>query len=389
MNTRMNRRQWLKRSAAAATGLLVAPEFLVCHKQSRSPHSYPETKEIVMLDNNESPYGMPPEAREAVLDSLARANRYPHKMYSELAALIAEKEGLPEDHVILGAGSTEVMNMAILSYGVRGEILTADPTYFDFIFYAEQAQCPIQRVPVDERYELDLERMLSRLTRNTSLIYVCNPNNPTGAIVNKDKLRGFCEEMSKRALVVVDEAYHEYVEDEAYGSMVGLVREGRNVAVTRTFSKIFGMAGLRVGYGMAKPDIHKSFERVQMNFASVAYPSLRAAIAAYGASTFTSLVKEKNRAVRAYLEKQLERLGYLCIPSHANFILFEVRGDSKEMAADLAKRGILVRPFDFVGKSWLRVSVGTEAEIQAFIAALESSGASGGRTTVTSFLSVN
>lgn len=371
MDTRMNRRQWIKRSAAAATGLLAAPEFIACRKQSTFPRSSPETEEIVLLDNNESPYGMPPEAREAVLDSLARANRYPHKMYSELAALIAEKEGLPEDHVILGAGSTEVMNMAILSYGVKGEILTADPTYFDFIFYAGQAKCPIQRVPVNERYELDLETMLNRISRETSLVYVCNPNNPTGAILNKDKLRAFCMEASEKALVVVDEAYHEYVEDEAYASMAELVREGRNIAVTRTFSKIFGLAGLRVGYGMARPDIKKNFERVQMNFASVAYPSLRAAIAAYGASAFISSVRGKNRAARAYLEMELERLGYSSIPSQANFSLFEVRRDSKKMAADLEKYGILVRPFDFAGKSWLRVSIGTISEIQAFISAFE------------------
>ncbi|MBM3284819.1 MAG: histidinol-phosphate transaminase [Candidatus Aminicenantes bacterium] len=371
MDTRMNRRQWLKRTAAAATGLLMAREFIVCRRQSSFSRSFPEPEEIILLDNNESPYGMPPEAREAVLDALARANRYPHKKYSELAALIAEKEGLPEDHVLLGAGSTEVMNMAILSYGVKGEILTADPTYFDFIFYAEQARCQIQRVPVDERYELDMETMMGRVSKNTSLVYICNPNNPTGAIVNKDKLPAFCAEASKKALVVVDEAYHEYVEDEAYASMVGLVREGMNVAVTRTFSKIFGLAGLRVGYGMARPDILKNFERVQMNFASVAYPSLRAAIAAYGASAFTSLVKAKNEAARAYLERELERLGYPFIPSHANFSLFQVGRDSKEMAADLQRRGILVRPFDFAGKSWLRVSIGTEGEIQAFVSALE------------------
>jgi len=213
--------------------------------------------------------------------------------------------------------------------------------------------------------------MISRISSDTSLVYVCNPNNPTGAILNKDRLRAFCMEASEKALVVVDEAYHEYVEDEAYASMVDLVREGMNVAVTRTFSKIFGLAGLRVGYGMARPDIKKNFERVQMNFASIAYPSLRAAIAAYGASAFTSSVRGKNREARAYLERELARVGYPCIPSQANFSLFQVRRDSKKMAADLEKRRILVRPFDFAGKSWLRVSLGTPGEIQAFISALE------------------
>ena len=371
MGIGMNRRQWLKKSAAAATGLLIAPEFIACLRQSTLYRSSPEPKEIIFLDNNESPYGMPPEAREAVLESLARANRYPHKSYSELTALIAKRERLPEDYVILGAGSTEIMNMAILSYGVKGEILTAHPTYFDFIFYAEQAKCPIQRVPVNERYELDLDAMVGRISKDTSLVYVCNPNNPTGTIVNKDKLRAFCTEASKKALVVVDEAYHEYVEDETYTSMVSLVRDGMNVAVTRTFSKVYGLAGLRIGYGMARPDILKNFERVQMNFASVAYSSLRAAIAAYGATAFISSVREKNSVARAYLENELRRLGYPCLPSRANFSLFEVKRNSREMAADLEKHGILVRPFDFAGKSWLRVSIGTEAEIQVFISALE------------------
>jgi len=371
MGIEMNRRQWLKKSAAAATGLLIAPKFIACRRQSTLYRSSPEPKEIIFLDNNESPYGMPPEAREAVLESLARANRYPHKSYSELTALIAKRERLPEDYVILGAGSTEIMNMAILSYGVKGEILTAHPTYFDFIFYAEQAKCPIQRVPVNERYELDLDAMVGRISKDTSLVYVCNPNNPTGTIVNKDKLRAFCTEASKKALVVVDEAYHEYVEDETYTSMVSLVRDGMNVAVTRTFSKVYGLAGLRIGYGMARPDILKNFERVQMNFASVAYSSLRAAIAAYGATAFISSVREKNSVARAYLENELRRLGYPCLPSRANFSLSRVKRNSREMAADLEKHGILVRPFDFAGKSWLRVSIGTEAEIQVFISALE------------------
>lgn len=371
MGTQMNRRQWIKRSAAAATGLLVAPEFIACRRRSEFFRSSPEWQKVILLDNNESPYGMPPEAMKAVLDSLARANRYPHKNYSELTALVAEREGLPEDHVILGAGSTEVMNLAILSYGVQGEILTADPTYFDFIFYSEQAKCPILRVPVDERYELDLETMIGQMSKDTSLVYVCNPNNPTGTIVNRDKLRAFCAEASKKALVVVDEAYHEYVEDKTYASMVSLVREGMNVAVTRTFSKIYGLAGLRVGYGMARPDILRNLERVQMNFASVAYASLRAAIAAYGAAAFTSSVREKNRAARAYMERELRRLGYPCLPSQTNFSLFQVTRNSKGMAADLERHGILVRPFHFAGKNWIRVSVGTEGEIQAFISALE------------------
>jgi len=288
----------------------------------------------------------------------------------ELARLIAEREGLSPENVILGAGSTEIMNLAIQAYGRKGEILTSDPTYFDFIFYAEQAGCELCQVPVDENFKIDLPAMANQISSATSLVYICNPNNPTGTIIEGKHLRSFCDEAAKNCLILIDEAYYEYVDATAYFSMAELIRKGKNILVTRTFSKIYGLAGLRVGYGLAPPEVIENLKKVQMNFASIAYPSLKAAIKAYQDHQFTRMAKEKNRLVRAYLERELERLGLFWIPSQTNFVLIEVQRSAREVAEALEKRKILIRPFTFRGRNWIRVSLGTLSEIQAFLSAL-------------------
>jgi len=359
----------MKTTAAAAAWLWVNSEFQACRQERPEPLISSED-DFLRLDNNENPYGIAPEAREAIIDAIRGSHRYPHRLYSELVKMIAAKEGLSPENIILGAGSTEVMNMAIFAYGVKGEVLTSDPTYFDFIFYAEQAGAVIRSVPVDENLVIDLQALANQIQATTSLIYICNPNNPTGTIIPGKNLRSFGEEASGQALVLVDEAYYEYVEDNSYSSMVGLIREGKKILVTRTFSKIFGLAGLRIGYGMAHPEIIKNLKKVQMNFASIAYPSLRAAMAAYTDGEFTQSVKEKNKLAKAYLEGELDRLGFVRVPSQTNFILLEVHQDSKQVATALEQQRVLVRPFSFGGRNWLRVSIGTIDEMRVFISAL-------------------
>jgi histidinol-phosphate aminotransferase len=253
MGLYLNRRQWLKTSAFATAGLFASPDlsFLRKHTFDLNPHY--ESKEFIRLNNNESPYGISRRAREAVVGSIRLSNRYPHRQYQELKELIAERENISPDNIILGAGSTDVMTWLIHFYRTRGEGLAADPTYFDFVWYAEASGFFLHQIPLTENYEHDLGAMEQRIEPKISLIYICNPNNPIGSITPKDKLYPFCERASQKALVVVDEAYHEYVEDSPYGSMIDLVKKGKNVIVTRTFSKLFGLAGLRIGYGMTTP----------------------------------------------------------------------------------------------------------------------------------------
>lgn len=366
----MNRRQWLKTSTFAATGMLVGSNFPSCGPGSTTVKSSSQEPGILKLNSNESPYGVSPNARNSMIDAMGESHLYPHQKYAELIELIAEREKLTPDHIVLGGGSTEVMNMIIRAFGSKGTILVSNPTYFDFLYYAELASCVLEHIPLTNTFEHDLESTEETLTPQTGLVYVCNPNNPTGSITSKAGLSAFCERSAEKAVVVVDEAYHDYVEDSSYSSMMDLVRRDKNVIVTRTFSKIFGMAGLRIGYGVAKPETIARLKRVEMNFAPIAFPSLRAAVSSYADIPFFQTVLEKNRFARAYLCKQLDKMGYTYIPSHTNFVLFEVKRPAEDVSQELKRQNILVRPFQFWGRQWIRVSLGTLKDMQTFASTL-------------------
>jgi histidinol-phosphate aminotransferase len=370
MGYALDRRQWLKTSAMGLAGLMAYPEFLTCRRETSIAEKNKGIDDLIRLHNNESPFGISPKAIDAITESIPLSNRYPHRQYSQLIDLIAERENVSPDHIILGAGSTDVMVTLIHLVSTNGEILVGDPTYFDFIYYAEQAECRLNRVRLNNKYEHDLEGMEQQISPRTDLIYICNPNNPAGSITPKDKLELFCESASKHALVVVDEAYHEYVEDEAYASMIDLAKQRKNIIVTRTFSKIFGLAGLRIGYGIAHPDTLTKLKKLSRNFAPVAWLSLKAAAAIYQDQRFISGVREKNKQVKSYLCAELKNLGLYYIPSHTNFVLFKVDQDAAELAAKLEAQNIRIRPFRMHDKQWIRVSMGTKDELEIFVAAL-------------------
>jgi histidinol-phosphate aminotransferase len=370
MGYALNRRQWLKTSAIAVAGLLAGPGLQACRKEASALQRAGRNESPVLLNNNESPFGISPNARDAIAGSIDLSTRYPHDHYIHLIELIAERENIPPDHIILGTGSTDVMVTLIHLVKGEGEILLADPSYFDFVYYANRSDCRMNMVPVNDKYEHDLSTMEKKLSTETGLIYICNPNNPTGSISPKDGLKSFCEHASKQALVVVDEAYHEYVKDGDYESMIGLVNQGKNIIVTRTFSKIFGLAGLRIGYGMAHPDIIKKLNKLSRNFAPVAWLSLKAAIASYQDRIFVQNVRQKNEQVKSYLYGELEKLGLFYIPSHTNFVLFRVGQSAQELTEKLAQKNIFVRPFGLHDSQWIRVSCGTKEELQVLVNSL-------------------
>ena len=374
MDTQFNRRQWLKRCAAAAAGWIAASRPAAAWTDARTSRRFLADvgpANPVRLHNNESHFGISEAARTAMRDALIECGDYPDDHYPELKELIAARENLRPENIILGAGSIEIITAALHIYMAQGGALVSDPTYFDFADYAEKCGCPLYKASLTDQYELDLAAMEKQLGSVVGLVYICNPQNPTGAITPRARLEPFCRKASRTALVVLDEAYHDYVEDPAYSSKVDLVREGENVLVTRTFSKIYGMAGLRVGYGMAKPDIIKKLLQLERNFAPVSSLSLRAAIAAYKDEEFVRKVRRQNQDVKSFVYKELGRLGYAYVPSHTNFVLFNVPRDSQKLAGRLEDRSFLVRYFRFGGADWIRVSLGTPQEMQAFITQLE------------------
>lgn len=369
MSMSLTRRQWLLQTGAAAAGLALGRSSAPADFVSLScPLVDGEVR--ARLNSNENPYGPSERARRAMIEAFDEGCRYPWRQYNALEELIARKEGVSPEHVVLGAGSHEILRLAGTAYGLQGgEALIPHPTFEGMENYAASVGAYVHRVPLTENFELDLEAMDRRITQAVRLVFVCNPNNPTGTIVAGDRLREFCQTVARRAVVLVDEAYHDYVEAPEYSSMIDLVRHGHNVIVSRTFSKIHGLAGLRVGYGLARPDIAARLRQFRTAH-SVNILGLRAAMASYQDIEFQAFSRRKNAEARSYLYRVLDEMGYRYLPSHTNFVFFRLGPAAATVREALPKRGVLVgRPFPPY-LDWCRVSLGTMDEMKMFAAAL-------------------
>lgn len=359
----MNRRELLQASALVAAGFLTGCQTL---SPTATPRRGTTTARLLF---NENPYGPSPTARKAMTAGFDEGNLYTSLPSDELRSLVAELVGLTPDHIAIGAGSGEILNVAgLLSGKEGGEIVAAHPTFEQLMDYARNIGATIQPVPLDGAMTHDLAEMNRRISAKTTLVYVCNPNNPSGTLVTSDALQSFCEDASKRTLVFVDEAYYEYVEDPHYRSMVDLVRQGHNIVVSRTASKIHGLAGMRIGFGIGQPDTIKKLDRAMTG--SVNVVGLRGAIASYRDKEFQDFCRRKNREGKQFLYRVFEDRGLQYTPSEANFVFFRTGKSIENFRPAMRERGVLVgRPFPpYI--DWCRVSIGTTEELQRFAAAL-------------------
>jgi len=329
----------------------------------------PPDEDAVLLDSNENPLGPSPAARQVAMDAFDRSFRYPGAAYRTLLGQIAEREQVSTDHIVMGTGSSEVLCMAGAAYGLHdGEVVTAEPSYKGLSGYAEGMGAYVNRVPLTDDLTLDLEQMDRRTTASTSLVFVCNPNNPTGTIVGPDALREFAREVSRRAVVFVDEAYYEFIDEEKQASAVDLVRDGENVIVSRTFSKLFGMAGLRIGYGIARPDIVERIEPYSMGMPNVV--GLHAALESLNDTAFQEKSRRKIVEAREHTTGVLDDLGMDYADSQASFVFFRTGRDITTFQKEMAAQGVQVgRPFPPY-TDWCRVSMGTMDQIKTFESAL-------------------
>ena len=320
----------------------------------------------IRLHSNENPYGPSQAAREAVIGALSEGNLYPYYAYPELARMIADREGLTPDHVVLGAGSQEILRMTAMAYGLSGgEVVIADPTYEGIADHAATIAARVHRIPLDEHKDTDLAAMDVRTTNNVNLVFVCNPNNPSGTISDSDTLEQFCEEVSRRSVVLIDEAYFEQVDDPMYRSMTSMVAAGQNVIVSRTFSKVYGLAGLRVGYGLARPDIAARLRQFRTG-ASLNILGVRAAIAAYKDQEFMLDCKTRINASRTAITSYLKDSGYKCTDSRANFVFFQLGNSLNRFQEAMLERNIRVGRAFPPHMDWCRLSIGTEEEMDSF-----------------------
>ena len=321
----------------------------------------------IKLNSNENPYGPSDKAKKALQQIIVEGNRYAFDVQEEMKTILADKEGVTPAHVAIGAGSGDLLCQAGAAFGVEGgRIVSAFPTFPLLMNYATAFRATWDKVNVNDKLEHDYDALAAHVTDDTKLVFVCNPNNPTGTLVDPVLVKQFCEDVSKKTTVYVDEAYLEFLDPKDQISMVDLVKSDANVIVSRTFSKIYGLAGLRIGYVVGKPDLIKKIDKYHMGIANN-QPALAAAKASLGDTAFMELSRKKNAEARKHLTDYLDKKGIWYAKSHTNFLFFPAKSlDAASVLAKLAERGIGIRVWDYKDQQWFRVSIGTLDEMKTF-----------------------
>jgi histidinol-phosphate aminotransferase len=326
--------------------------------------------QMVRLSSNENPYGPSKLVRTAITNTFDSACRYPTQALRSLVQMIAEKEGVKKDHIVVTGGSGEGLCAAALVYGAAGgEIIAADPTFQQILRYAETHGSLVHRVPVDSNMNHDLESMTQRITNKTRLVYICNPNNPTGTIIDKNKLKTFCSAISDKAVLFSDEAYYDFITEPDYPSMIELVKKGENVIVSKTFSKVYGMAGLRIGYLVTRPDIATRLKSSVMARTNIL--ANEAAKDPLKDDEFYKRSIHKNAESKNIIYQTLDELGLEYVKSHTNFVFFKSGRHINDLMEDMKKENVLIgRPFPPF-YNWARISTGKIEEVEKFAKALK------------------
>ena len=323
---------------------------------------------IVKLASNENPLGVSPKAKRAVEAALAGVERYPDQF--ELIAKLAARCGVVQNQVVLGNGSNDVLDLIARVFLAQGRsAVFAQHAFAVYPLATLSTGAELICVPARD-FGHDLDAMLAAIRPDTRVVWIANPNNPTGNFLPYPEVRAFLERVPADVTVVLDEAYNEYIPPEARVDTAAWVAEFPNLVVCRTFSKIYGLAGLRVGYGIASPAVADLMNRVRQPF-NVNNLALAGALAALDDEEFLQASYELNRRGMAQIVAALEKLGLAYIPSYGNFVTFKA-GDGAAVNQKLLQQGVIVRPIGGYGMpEWLRVTIGTEVENARFIAALE------------------
>ncbi len=329
----------------------------------------PDGPPPIRLSSNENPVGPPKVAVDALIASLSEAPRYPFTSVQRLVERLAAHHKVSAESIVPGSGSGELLRMAVYAWtSPQRPLVTAAPSFEEPTRYAELVGAPVIAVPVTSDLHLDLGAMVDRV-KGAGLVFLCNPNNPTGTLHGSAAVTDFIDRVhrvSPGTTVLVDEAYHHYVKDPSYATAIPLALERPNVVVTRTFSKLYGMAGLRLGYAIAQPQTIASLKRHRLAN-SVNALVAPAAVAALGDEGLQATECARNHEVREFTRKALAGIGYTSIASEANFIMVDIRRDVREFQKACSDRGVLIgRPFPPL-MTHARISIGTMEEMSAAI----------------------
>lgn len=327
--------------------------------------------DIVKLASNENPLGASPKAIAAMREALEQVALYPDGKCFSMTKALAKHWGVQENELITGNGSDELIHnigITFLSHG--DELIQGDPSFSQYETSATTNNCCTTFVPLKD-FKHDLDAMADRITDKTRVIYVANPNNPTGTMVTKAEADRFMARLPERVIAIFDEAYYEYVDDPDYPNMYEYVKAGANIILLRTFSKIYGLAGLRVGYGIARQEIIDCINQVRQPFCVNSIAQI-GAVASLEDADQVARSRRVNSDGKKYLYQELDKMGLPYVPTEANFIFMDVKRDCRQVFVELLKRGVIIRTGDIFGNpTYIRVTIGTAEENARFIETLK------------------
>lgn len=366
INRRLSRRTFSK-----LIGASTVYAFGLRSMRAVSPETTSSGTNIVRLSSNENPYGPSPAALKAMTDGFSLAWRYPDEYADLLTDELAKMHNVPVDQVLLGDGSGEILKLCAAAFTGRDKkLVMANPTFEAIGRHAGMANAQVVKIDLTSDYRHDAQKMLAAsnsVGSGAGLVYICNPNNPTASITPKNEISEFLAKLSPATIVLVDEAYHHYVESKDYETVIPLVKQYPNLIVARTFSKIYGMAGLRCGYCVTQ---RANVERMKAHQIpdSVNIMALVAALASLKDAEHVARGRRLNSEVKKSVCAELDTLGYSYIPSHANFMMIDLRRDVRPILGELRNRGIEVGRLFPALPNLMRVTVGTSSEMKSFLA---------------------
>ncbi len=329
------------------------------------------TGRIVRLASNENPIGPSPGAVARMKEVLGEVNLYPDGGCFELREALAHRHALPPDCFVFGNGVDNLIPLVVNTFVNAGdEVIIPQPSFAAYRTSAIAAGgIPIE-VPL-KNFHIDLEAVYKAVSPRTKIIFICSPNNPTGTIVQSQELETLLDALPPRVVLAIDEAYREYVSDTRYQDSLEYLRKDKSVVVFRTFSKIYGLAGLRLGYGMTRPEYIRQMEKIREPFAANRVAQAGAVESLQDSVFINQVLKENRRGIKIICEG-LDKMGIFYIPTEANFIFADLGVEMRILFPELLKRGVIVRPGSFWGyPTFARITIGTPDEIQFFLEQLE------------------
>jgi len=367
MNTiSISRRNFARILGAGAAAVLVRPT----ESFGKQPEHISIDGQIVRLSANENAYGPSPKALKAMTDCFGVACRYPDEHNNVLIDKLAKLNGVNHDQILLGDGSGEILKLCAETFTgpQNGELVAADPTFEAILKNASANGAEVIKVPLTSNFRHDLQKM--RDSAKAGLIYICNPNNPTASITPKDELRDFIAKTPPEIMLLVDEAYFHFADSPDYESVIPLVKEYPNLLVARTFSKIYGMAGLRCGYCVAQKQTMDRMRARQM-WDSVNIMALVAASASLDDPDQVPNGHRLNKEARTFTIAELEKLGYKTIPSQANFIMFDCKRPVVPLIQAMKEENVHVGRLFPALPNHMRVTIGKKTEMESFVSAFK------------------